>query len=233
MQEINWERKFNSVLKDADTLFKKGNRSLELSDPGLYSMVFVVGNEIAETLGKNYFGDDPNDPDSIRPEAFFEWLKTGFRLDHYEQWEPAQLMAAYAAHLIVDAESVLDDMPEPEKKTYRHGWEWRRDQIIEHCASSIISAMDACQLGQKLLSETIVPDETKLEELKKKYYSDLGKKRAEARHSKPGGSREKRKKIQEIWASGKYTSKTLCAEEEYAALGMSFDTARRALQNEP
>jgi hypothetical protein len=57
------------------------------------------------------------------------------------------------------------------------------------------------------------------------------RKAANAKHDKPGGSREKKKKIQEIWASGKYTTKDICAEEECAALGMSFGAARKALNN--
>lgn len=56
---------------------------------------------------------------------------------------------------------------------------------------------------------------------------------ANARHDKPGNSRDKQKRIREIWASGKYSSRDLCAEEEYDALGMSFAAARRALKNTP
>jgi hypothetical protein len=52
-------------------------------------------------------------------------------------------------------------------------------------------------------------------------------------HDKPGGSREKRKQIQEIWASGKYSSRDMCAEQECAALNMSISTARKALVNTP
>ncbi len=56
---------------------------------------------------------------------------------------------------------------------------------------------------------------------------------ANARHSLPGGSREKQQKIREIWNSGKYTSRDLCAEQECAALDMSFSVARKALKNHP
>jgi hypothetical protein len=63
--------------------------------------------------------------------------------------------------------------------------------------------------------------------------SRVGKSAAEARHSRPGGSREARAKIREIWASGKYTTRERCAEEESAALGISFSTARKALRNTP
>lgn len=52
-------------------------------------------------------------------------------------------------------------------------------------------------------------------------------------HDKPGGSRDKRKQIREMWASGKYSSRDLCAEQECAALTMSFSTARKALRGTP
>ncbi len=55
-----------------------------------------------------------------------------------------------------------------------------------------------------------------------------------ARHDKKGGSRDLKAQIQEIWASGKYTSRDLCAEEEYAALGFkTLRTARDALIGTP
>jgi len=56
---------------------------------------------------------------------------------------------------------------------------------------------------------------------------------ANARHNRPGGSRDKQKRIREIWATGDYSSRDLCAEQECAALGMSFSAARRALRNCP
>lgn len=62
---------------------------------------------------------------------------------------------------------------------------------------------------------------------------ELGRKAADARHSQPGGSREKSARIREIWASGRYSSRDICAEEECAGLGMSFSAARKALTNMP
>jgi hypothetical protein len=56
---------------------------------------------------------------------------------------------------------------------------------------------------------------------------------AEALHSKPGGSRSKREAIREIWATGKFDTRNACAEQECDALGMSYETARRALRNTP
>ena len=56
---------------------------------------------------------------------------------------------------------------------------------------------------------------------------------ANARHSQPGGSREKQEAIRAIWQSGKYASRDECAEQECAHLGMSFSAARKALRNVP
>ncbi len=49
---------------------------------------------------------------------------------------------------------------------------------------------------------------------------------ANARHNPPGGSRDKQRQIHEIRATGQYSTRDLCAEEEYAALGMSLYAAR-------
>lgn len=56
---------------------------------------------------------------------------------------------------------------------------------------------------------------------------------ANSKHDRPGGSRDKRRQICEAWASGKYSSRDTCAEQECAALGISYSTARRALNNTP
>jgi hypothetical protein len=56
---------------------------------------------------------------------------------------------------------------------------------------------------------------------------------ADALHSAPGGSRSKRDEIRKAWATGKYTNRDRCAEEEGPSLGMSFSAARKALRNTP
>jgi len=56
---------------------------------------------------------------------------------------------------------------------------------------------------------------------------------ANAKHNKPGGSRDKQRLIREIWARGIYASKDICAEQECVELDMSFKAARRALINQP
>jgi hypothetical protein len=61
----------------------------------------------------------------------------------------------------------------------------------------------------------------------------VGQKGANAKHNKPGGSREKRAAIRAVWASGKYSTRDRCAEEESRALDMSFSAARKALAGAP
>lgn len=52
------------------------------------------------------------------------------------------------------------------------------------------------------------------------------------RHAKTKEARDQRKQtIREIWATGKYSNRDICAEEEYSALGFtSFKSARNALK---
>ena len=58
--------------------------------------------------------------------------------------------------------------------------------------------------------------------------SQQARQNAETGHNKPGGSTEKAKQIREVWSSGKYSNRSFCAEQECAALGMSYDAVRRA-----
>jgi hypothetical protein len=66
-----------------------------------------------------------------------------------------------------------------------------------------------------------------------KWRQDIARAAANTRHSKKGGSHDKQSQIKKIWASGKYTSRDRCAEEECGALGISFSAARKALRNTP
>ena len=58
-------------------------------------------------------------------------------------------------------------------------------------------------------------------------------KAADTLHSKLGGTRDKREAIKQAWASGRFSSRTQCAEQESGAIGMSLSTAIKALQNTP
>jgi hypothetical protein len=89
--------------------------------------------------------------------------------------------------------------------------------------------MDAIQLIYRISSNT----EQDQEALARKVRRFMAKHAADVLHSKPGGSRDKKMQIRELWDSGKYTSRDRCAEEECAALGMSFSAARKALRRTP
>lgn len=71
------------------------------------------------------------------------------------------------------------------------------------------------------------------EELVTSIRASDARRRANLLHDKPGGSREKRRLIKEIWASGKYSSRDVCAEQECAGLDMSYSVARKALRGTP
>jgi hypothetical protein len=92
-------------------------------------------------------------------------------------------------------------------------------QNIEHAA--------LMQIEKQMLQKSL--EKRQAEEASKK-----ARAAAEARHSKPGGSRDLQKKMQEAWASGKFGTREECAEQEYAAIGFrTIGAARRALQGTP
>lgn len=61
----------------------------------------------------------------------------------------------------------------------------------------------------------------------------VAKAAADARHNQRGGFRDKKRKIREIWASGKYTVRNQCAEREHDKLGITYRTARKYLDGTP
>ena len=63
--------------------------------------------------------------------------------------------------------------------------------------------------------------------------SQIARTAANAKHDLPGGSRDKQGRMRSLWASGNYSSRDVCAEQECSALEMSFATARKALVNTP
>lgn len=70
-------------------------------------------------------------------------------------------------------------------------------------------------------------------EISGKKASNRGKTAADARHDKAGGSRSKAEEMRLLWASGRFTSRDRCAEEECGAVGLSYSTARKALRGTP
>ncbi len=79
-----------------------------------------------------------------------------------------------------------------------------------------------------------VGDATKMGFEQEAHFASLrGRRSVEIRHNKPNGARDKQKQIRDAWASGKFKTRDICAEQECEAIGMSFSTARRALRNTP
>ena len=91
--------------------------------------------------------------------------------------------------------------------------------------SAIRENLDADSIYQFVLLCSVRIDANRL--------THRGRKNAEIRHSNSGGSRDKRAQIIAAWASGKYSSRDICAEQECAGLNMSFSVARKALIGTP
>lgn len=137
---------------------------------------------------------------------------------------PVEHLACYGLWLLsVDYWAVGVD----EDDWARHGF--KKVEALAYQAECVLLASQALIFAQQL----IIGNPLSKEEQEKAVRAALALRAAEAKHSMKGGSREKKKKIQDIWASGKYSSRSICAEQECAALEMSFDTARKALRNTP
>ena len=72
-----------------------------------------------------------------------------------------------------------------------------------------------------------------IEQFRRDTIAESARNAIESRHNKPNGSRDKQEQMRAIWATGRYSSRDICAEQECAGLGMSFATARKALRNTP
>lgn len=60
--------------------------------------------------------------------------------------------------------------------------------------------------------------------------SQRGRKASEARHTKSGGTLERKVMLQAEWLTGKYDTKERCISENYEAFGISRSTADKALR---
>ena len=107
---------------------------------------------------------------------------------------------------------------------------YQRDKNTDSRIEAVENWAGACERLFRIGDELVEAFEDELRE-RAESASALGKKAADARHDKPGGSRSMRAAIRETWASGKYSSRDICAEEECGALGVSFSAARKALRN--
>ncbi|SAL19331.1 hypothetical protein AWB71_00925 [Caballeronia peredens] len=100
---------------------------------------------------------------------------------------------------------------------------WIANRGLTGCRKPHPDAVTAEKMLKRRESASLIRDEK----------SEAARKAANAKHGKPGGSRDKADQIRAIWASGKYSTREICAEQECGALDMSFSTARRALRGTP
>lgn len=104
-------------------------------------------------------------------------------------------------------------------------------QTIYHLDEAVFTL----RLAYKLLDDQASLEFSRIEVERQlaKHRSENGRHLADIKHNKPGGSRDKKRQMQEMWATGKYASRDICAEQECADLKMSFSAARKALRNTP
>jgi len=146
-----------------------------------------------------------------------------------EKFSPAQL-----AHLYAAAEMVIE-----QQNSLLEALTKQNSKLLKLVGIQIKEMPEVTQAEVSEIDGLMSLDES-LEKVKQLGHTQAAylnhhraKLAAEANHNKPGGSRERQAMIRAIWASGKFQSKDLCAEQECAGLGMSFAAARRALRNQP
>lgn len=210
-----------------------------------------IGRELQSTIEALDEEDEKGFWGTFPVQELYELLACGWSLDHEwfqytdgvyrdddskeipisvpRSYSATEQMAAYGLLWVNDEINACG--PVPAEGTNEQGW--TREGMIEHRAECLLRAYQALVCGQKLmLGKQIVAPATQ-EEIEKAARIAMARKAADALHNGPKGFRVKRKTIQEIWASGKYSSRDICAEQECAALEMSFSTARKALRGTP
>jgi len=173
----SWEKQFSTVLDIADGVLRDGNKKLNLSKRETFSFVGWIGSELEDVLDQCWFANEERHPTS-RAEGLHSLIEQGFALESYSEWTGPQLMAAYAAFKINEAEQVLDDFPPIES---RNG-SARREFILLSCGTCVFEAMEACHLGRLLIGKDITPNPEILAQLLKKQNVDRAKKAAAKSH---------------------------------------------------
>jgi len=146
-----------------------------------------------------------------------------------EKFSPEQLANLYAtAEVVIEQQNLLlEDLSQQNSKLLK----LLGIQIKE---MPEVTPAEVNEVDERMSLEESLEKMRQLGQVEASYKSHHRAKQAvEAKHNKPGGSRERQAKIRAIWATGKFSSKDLCAEQECGALGMSFTSARKALRNQP
>jgi hypothetical protein len=205
---------------------------------------------IGTTLAIRLIGHD-TDPDtevtrSAPIESLYSWLIDGWRLDtewladdsgvtFFDDDSPGPLASTFsitpATHFAALGLWLVDNLEKfgkldqfSEEPFNENGWS--NVELRAHHLTCIALAFQAVCYAEKMISGHA----PSADEIAAAARAATARAAAEALHGKPGGSREKRQAVQAAWASGHYSSRDVCAEQECAALGMSFSTARRALR---
>jgi hypothetical protein len=172
-----WEKQFWTVLDIADCVLKDGNKSLNFTKGGVFSLVLWVGAELEEVLNQCWFANEGRYPTS-HAEGLHSLIEQGFVLESFPEWTGPQLMAAYAVYKINEAEQAIDDLPPKDGEDYANS----REDIFLECASCVFEAMEACHLGRQLIGKDITPNPEILAQLLKKQNVDRAKKAAAKSH---------------------------------------------------
>jgi hypothetical protein len=102
---------------------------------------------------------------------------------------------------------------------------------LESNAIANISLMIEASARRAILDMIKNPQFLRL--IAKEYQSSKNRKAAISLHSRPRKSDKIREAALEIWSSGKYRNKDICAEQEYEHLGKAFKTVRNYLRGAP
>lgn len=206
----------------------------------------------AESLDLNLHREIHGDLALFRAAGGYSALPASKSIASVQPWEVWAALAIWEAFDYLDA---LDSLAagKPKRPKFQWGAGSNIDQVMATSSARILAdlAAEACSAYERGVAEAEVATYVdvarkanaeglvaELESTKKQLEAEskelaqslLGQAGAEALHSQPGGSRDKRAQILAIWRTGKYTTKTRCASEEHEALGMSYDTAMKALR---
>lgn len=171
MKTIEWELRMGTINRLASDLIREGNQALNLNDRGIWNLAPMVGREIEQQFDYERLFEE-NDYSGNEALILSGWIEHGFTLEDFPDWTGPQMMGAYAAYLVDDVYHWLDDLPEPGGRYSDQFNGWDRHEIIEHCASSLLEAMEVCHYGRLLIGKTIVPDEEWLAEHVKRHDSE-------------------------------------------------------------
>jgi len=182
----------------------------------------LTNNQIAKQLALKQYHDELNS----RPE-FIEKRKMV-----QEMWSSDDAaLCGFAANLLLENELLSKEngnLVERLNKILLHSNDFFNDEKFSLRMKQVF-AHKILEIMPENTAALVYSQKVKFE----RAASKRGRNAANALHNKPGGSREKQASIREAWASGKYNSRDICAEQECAALKMSFSAARKALRGTP